>query len=565
MSDYNKIILKKSGTIGSSPDAADLDYGEIAINYMDGKIFYKNPNNIVQSIVPPQLDVNALSSIIVGITNTSSSITSSAFGYNNVVTGSNSSAIGYKVKVNVDNVQSLGYWSNSATRGGEVRIHGTGMVQQTVQDHPGLYTDGGITAGSEADGTLGRNMLALRANGNSINIDYNIGGVIKTCSLGVYSNNNTGFGIGALTSNTTGDNNVAIGYNALTSNTTGDYNIATGDSSLASNTTGNFNVATGDSSLASNTTGDYNIATGANALSSNTIGNYNIATSASALSSNTIGNYNIATGANALGSNTTGNNNVATGGGALGSNTTGHDNIAIGSVALFNNTIGNNNIATGTGSLYANTEGYSNIATGDSALYSNTSGYNNIATGDSSLYANTTGNTNIATGVQSLFSNTTGSNNIATGVQSLFSNTTGSNNIAYGLSAGMKAGTIFSSGPSLTSVNNSVYIGAQTRASAATGVTNETVVGYDAYGAGSNTATIGNTSNIKVVLNGVVKSSVYTMVNLPAASGLAGARTFVTNSSQDLNMVQLGAVLITGTTGPYTIPVWCDGTDWRVG
>lgn len=37
----NSIILKKSSVPGKAPLAADLDYGELAINYTDGKIYYK--------------------------------------------------------------------------------------------------------------------------------------------------------------------------------------------------------------------------------------------------------------------------------------------------------------------------------------------------------------------------------------------------------------------------------------------------------------------------------------------------------------------------------------------
>jgi hypothetical protein len=44
----NKIILKKSSVVGKSPVVGDLDYGEMALNYADGKLFYKNSNNQIQ-------------------------------------------------------------------------------------------------------------------------------------------------------------------------------------------------------------------------------------------------------------------------------------------------------------------------------------------------------------------------------------------------------------------------------------------------------------------------------------------------------------------------------------
>lgn len=46
----SKIIHKKSAVVGKVPLAADLDYGELAINYTDGFLFYKAADNTVQRI-----------------------------------------------------------------------------------------------------------------------------------------------------------------------------------------------------------------------------------------------------------------------------------------------------------------------------------------------------------------------------------------------------------------------------------------------------------------------------------------------------------------------------------
>ena len=45
------IKLKKSSVLGRKPDSADLAYGELAINYNDGKIYYKNSSNIVKTFL----------------------------------------------------------------------------------------------------------------------------------------------------------------------------------------------------------------------------------------------------------------------------------------------------------------------------------------------------------------------------------------------------------------------------------------------------------------------------------------------------------------------------------
>lgn len=62
----SKIKLKKSAVAGKVPLTSDLEYGEIAINYADGLLFFKNSSNTVQSIgaSPVGVDSNAVFNII---------------------------------------------------------------------------------------------------------------------------------------------------------------------------------------------------------------------------------------------------------------------------------------------------------------------------------------------------------------------------------------------------------------------------------------------------------------------------------------------------------------------
>lgn len=62
----SKIKLKKSAVAGKVPLTSDLEYGEIAINYNDGLLFFKNSSNTVQSIgaTPVGVDSNAVFNII---------------------------------------------------------------------------------------------------------------------------------------------------------------------------------------------------------------------------------------------------------------------------------------------------------------------------------------------------------------------------------------------------------------------------------------------------------------------------------------------------------------------
>ena len=50
------IALKNSGAAGNTPDPSQMTFGEIAINYNDGKLFYKKPDltlgSIFNTIVP---------------------------------------------------------------------------------------------------------------------------------------------------------------------------------------------------------------------------------------------------------------------------------------------------------------------------------------------------------------------------------------------------------------------------------------------------------------------------------------------------------------------------------
>lgn len=46
----NKIILKRSSVTAKVPLTSDLEYGELALNYADGKLYYKDPQDAIQSI-----------------------------------------------------------------------------------------------------------------------------------------------------------------------------------------------------------------------------------------------------------------------------------------------------------------------------------------------------------------------------------------------------------------------------------------------------------------------------------------------------------------------------------
>src|SRR6056300_395820 len=46
-----KVLLKRSSIAGRVPDSGDLQYGELAINFADGKLYYKDDSNNIRSFI----------------------------------------------------------------------------------------------------------------------------------------------------------------------------------------------------------------------------------------------------------------------------------------------------------------------------------------------------------------------------------------------------------------------------------------------------------------------------------------------------------------------------------
>jgi hypothetical protein len=111
------------------------------------------------------------------------------------------------------------------------------------------------------------------------------------------------------------------------------------------------------------------------------------------------------------------------------------------------------------------------------------------------MYSLTTGNDNTNSGYGGMFSLTTGNNNTNSGFEGMYSLTTGGFNTALGYQAGR-----YVTGGSVANQtsNNSLYLGANTMAQT-DGDGYETVVGPGATGSGSNTVTLGRTSDTVVI------------------------------------------------------------------
>jgi hypothetical protein len=183
--------------------------------------------------------------------------------------------------------------------------------------------------------------------------------------------------------------------------------------------------------------------------------------------------------------------------------TTGSQTIAGTKTFSVDTVVNGVNIGTGGGNIASNTR------IGQNAGLSNTTGYNNSFIGYSAGYNNTTGQRNSFIGMDSGYGNTTGSGNLFIGLFSGSGNTTGNGNSFIGNSAGVSsltgsanlfigadAGSYISGGTVFNTIsNNSVFIGNSTKA-LADNQTNQTVIGFEAIGLGSNTTVLGNSSTV---------------------------------------------------------------------
>jgi hypothetical protein len=156
--------------------------------------------------------------------------------------------------------------------------------------------------------------------------------------------------------------------------------------------------------------------------------------------------------------------------------------------------------------------GLNNSFFGFQAGFFNTTGANNSFFGQYAGFSNTTGANNAFFGFQAGLNNTTGANNAFFGQYAGVNNTTGVNNAFFGQSAGR----FIADGTTANTIsNNSLFIGFNSKA-LANNQTNQIVIGHDAIGAGSNTATIGNTSIVDTVLRGRVNIQQYATGSRPA-------------------------------------------------
>ena len=381
---------------------------------------------------------------------------------------------------------------------------------------------------------------------------------------------NTFLGTGAGIANTTAGSNTFVGNNAGATNSTAQSNTFIGENSGFDNTSGSYNTFIGSSAGANNTTANDNTFVGSFAGFTNTIGAQNTFMGYNAGSNNSVGLNNTFIGWQAGAQNVSGSGNTFLGrdagvnsrnasnntfigynagynsgngpsntfvgynagqgnisgsgntfvGALAGQNTRGNNNAFVGSSAGRDNAVGINNAFFGPFAGQSNISGSYNTFIGASAGATNTQADNNTFVGMNAGSFNSVGTDNTFVGMNAGTNNNSGSGNSFFGRQAAVSNTTGANNSTFGFQAGQSnqsgsnnsffgkdAGSFLGNGSSQNnSADNSVFLGAQTRANASA-ETNQIVIGYQAVGNGSNTVTIGNSSITDTYLEGTINIS----------------------------------------------------------
>jgi len=324
---YTPILLYGSGTPAHVPLAANMasnsSGAELALNYADGKLFFKNSSGVVTLLATAAGSVGGIT-----ITNDTSTATTVYPAF----------------------------------------VDATGGTCTTI------YTSDPNYQYIPSTGTL----IVPRVSTGGLNITIGLDALLNN-TTGV---DNTAIGIYALTVNTTGSHNTAIGAYAMYFNITGNQNTAVGQEALYQNDSGSYNSAFGELALSENLSGSYNTALGYNAGAGGRYTSFDTAVGFGALGDINVTGFgqNTAIGKGAL-YTTTGSFNTALGNGAGGDagsingNTTGNSNVYIGYAAIGSAVNNDNEMVLGANAVGvgSNTTVIGNPSTTSTVIYGNLS------------------------------------------------------------------------------------------------------------------------------------------------------------------------------------------------
>jgi hypothetical protein len=181
----NTILIKRSGTANAVPASGNLALGELAINYQDGNLFYKDAAGTVQTIASKQFvsvsgnitggNVNAaglsLSGNVLSAINSTSNITTSANVSGNYILGN-----GYFLTGVITSVANINLGNSNVTvvsSGGNITVGVGGTSNVVVFATTGQYTTGEISATGNITGNYfignGSQLTGVTASGVNAN------------------------------------------------------------------------------------------------------------------------------------------------------------------------------------------------------------------------------------------------------------------------------------------------------------------------------------------------------------------------------------------------------------
>ncbi len=220
-SGYTPILIYASGTAAAVPSAANLtssaNGAELALNYADGKLYYKNSSGVVTLLAQAgggsAATPTTLGTVYGKMTTSGASPYLTALGYNAApsASGAHNTAVGWSSAYSItsgDRNVAVGNYSLNALQTG---------VYNTAIGFAALYTNTG-----SSNTAIGKDALYLNSSGAA----------------------NVGIGVSALYSNTTASNSTAVGYQAGYSNQTGAYFTAFGNKAAYAHT-GSYVTAIG--------------------------------------------------------------------------------------------------------------------------------------------------------------------------------------------------------------------------------------------------------------------------------------------------------------------------------
>ena len=531
----NTILIKRSGTASAVPASGNLALGELAINYADGNLFYKDGSNQVKVIASNQF-VSVAGNVTAGNVLTNGLISAQGNVTGNYILGNGALLTG--VITSVANINNGTSNVTVVSSGGNVTVGIGGTSNVAVFATSGVYVTGAISASGNITG------------------DYFIGNGSQLTGLAAGTANSALAlinGTTNLTTATNGEANLTIGGTSNVVVWSADGQLVTGLISASGNVTasslltGGFISATGNVTAGNiSTTGSGGNISGANVISGATLSATVDVIGGNVLTGGLVSaTGNITSAANIAGGNlSTAGQVSATGNVTSGNVLTGGLISATSTITSSANITGGNLLTGGLISATSTITSSANI-TGGNVL----TGGLISATSTITSSANITGGNVLTGGLVSASSNVTGGNINTGGLITASGNITGGNVLTGGLISA--TGNIYGNVGAITTVNS-------TTVSATGNVTGSNVIASTGLYTANITSNDGLTlvtssnGNINLQPNGtgnVVLSNTYVNgVAYPAQDQDAASKIYVDNMVSTALTYHEAVVAATTTT-----------------